>query len=217
MTKKRNRIGAISLTIAAVGFLLVSFQPWLRLDSVILFSGLTLKHLLAAFFDAALVGSLADWFAVSALFRDPLGIRLPHTNILAKNKDAIAEAVPRFITLFVSDDRIAVELKRLDFAAKIEEALSGGGLRAELHEFLSSRASAFLRGYAGGEGPGPKASAISSPGSPISRPSGWIPPPPSRVCCDGPARSASTSVSSRLSPISSEPKSAATASSWPHR
>ncbi|MGO8695360.1 MAG: DUF445 family protein [Rectinemataceae bacterium] len=154
MTKKRNRIGAISLTIAAVGFLLVSFQPWLRLDSVIIFSGLTLKHLLAAFFDAALVGSLADWFAVSALFRDPLGIRLPHTDILAKNKDAIAEAVPRFITLFVSDDLVAVELKRLDFAAWIEEALSGGGLRAELHEFLRSRASAFLRGYGGSGGPG---------------------------------------------------------------
>ncbi len=44
---------------------------------------------------------------MSALFRDPLGLRLPHTNILAKNKDSIAEAVPRFITLFVSDDRIS--------------------------------------------------------------------------------------------------------------
>ncbi|MDA8426456.1 MAG: DUF445 domain-containing protein [Treponema sp.] len=152
MTKQRNRIGAVSLAIAAGGFLVVSFQPWLRLDAVTLFHGLTLKHLLAAFFDAALVGSLADWFAVSALFRDPLGLRLPHTNILAKNKDSIAEAVPRFITLFVSDDRISEELGRLDFASKLEAALAAGGLRGELHDFLRSRASAFLLGYRGSEG-----------------------------------------------------------------
>ena len=151
--KERNRIGTVSLSLAAVGFLFVTFQPWIPLDRVALFSGLTLKRLLAAFFDAALVGSLADWFAVSALFRDPLGIRLPHTNILAKKKDVIAEAVPRFITLFVSDERIGQELRRLDFAAKVEEGLAEGGLREELHEFLRSRASAVLVEYAAAGGP----------------------------------------------------------------
>ncbi|HTX73341.1 MAG TPA: DUF445 family protein [Rectinemataceae bacterium] len=147
MKGERNRIGAISLGIAAVGFLAVSFQPWLALDRVLLLPALSLKRLLSAFFDAALVGSLADWFAVSALFRDPLGLRLPHTNILAKNKDAIAEAVPRFITTFISDDKIGEELHKLDFAAKVREALRAGGFRTELHEFLRVRASTYLLGF----------------------------------------------------------------------
>ena len=79
----RNRIGLISLVIAAAGFLFVTFQPWIRLERVILFGTLNLRLLLSAFFDASLVGALADWFAVSALFRNPLGVPLPHTDILA--------------------------------------------------------------------------------------------------------------------------------------
>ena len=92
MQAGRNRIGLISLVAAAAGFLFVTFQPWLALEHVRLFGSLNLHTLLTAFFDASLVGALADWFAIAALFRNPLGVRLPHTNILEKNKDAIAEA-----------------------------------------------------------------------------------------------------------------------------
>ena len=120
MIAGRNRIGIISLGAAFAGFLLVTFQPWLALDSVWLFRGLSLRGLLSAFFDASLVGALADWFAVTALFRSPLGIRLPHTDILARNKDAIAEAVPRFLTSFVSEERIAEQLGTIDFGDKVE-------------------------------------------------------------------------------------------------
>jgi uncharacterized membrane-anchored protein YjiN (DUF445 family) len=153
MGKPRNRIGSYFLIGALAGFLLVSFQPWIPLSSLILLPGLSLKRLLASLFDAALVGALADWYAVTALFRDPLGLRLPHTNILYKNKDSIAEAVPRFLTGFVTDERIAGELARVDFAGKLEEALASGIFRDELHGLLRGRVSAWLAGYAAAEGP----------------------------------------------------------------
>src|SRR3972149_3192441 len=47
--------------------------------------------------EAAMVGALADWFAVTALFRYPLGIPLPHTAIIARNKDRIGENLGRFV------------------------------------------------------------------------------------------------------------------------
>jgi len=146
MTRSRNRIGLFSLLGALAGFLLVTFQPWLPLGRVILFNGLSLKGLLAAFFDASLVGALADWFAIGALFRNPLGVRLPHTNILAKNKDTIAEAVPRFLTSFVSEDRITSELESVDFAGKVEKLIQAGAARDEVNEFLRGRLSALVAG-----------------------------------------------------------------------
>uniref|UniRef100_UPI0025DB3CF9 DUF445 family protein n=1 Tax=Novosphingobium sp. TaxID=1874826 RepID=UPI0025DB3CF9 len=42
-----------------------------------------------AFAEAAMVGGLADWFAVTALFRHPLGVPIPHTAIIPENKDRI--------------------------------------------------------------------------------------------------------------------------------
>src|SRR5215213_2265001 len=44
-----------------------------------------------AFAEAAMVGGLADWFAVTALFRHPLGLPIPHTAIIPRNKDRIGE------------------------------------------------------------------------------------------------------------------------------
>ena len=50
-----------------------------------------------AFAEAAMVGGLADWFAVTALFRHPLGIPIPHTAIIPRNKDRIAETMASFL------------------------------------------------------------------------------------------------------------------------
>jgi uncharacterized membrane-anchored protein YjiN (DUF445 family) len=160
MKKGRNNLGTTSLGAAFAGFLFLSFQPWIPLDGLLLFPGLSLGRLLRAFFEASLVGALADWFAVTALFRDPLGLKLPHTNILAKNKDAIAEAVPRFLSSFVSDDKIEGELLKVDFASKAEELLAPGETREELHGFLRGRVSALLSSFADG---------ASAPDAPPSR------------------------------------------------
>jgi uncharacterized membrane-anchored protein YjiN (DUF445 family) len=50
-----------------------------------------------AFTEAAMVGGLADWFAVTALFRRPLGLPIPHTAIIPENKDRIAETMAVFL------------------------------------------------------------------------------------------------------------------------
>src|ERR1700722_8615909 len=53
--------------------------------------------LLRAAAEAGIVGGLADWFAVTALFRHPLGLPIPHTAILPNNRDRIGAAVGRFV------------------------------------------------------------------------------------------------------------------------
>ena len=50
-----------------------------------------------AFAEAAMVGGLADWFAVTALFRRPLGLPIPHTAIIPENKDRIADTMAAFL------------------------------------------------------------------------------------------------------------------------
>src|SRR6516225_10860285 len=51
-----------------------------------------------AFAEAGMVGACADWFAVVALFRHPLGVPIPHTAVVPKNKERIGRALGRFIT-----------------------------------------------------------------------------------------------------------------------
>ena len=50
-----------------------------------------------AFAEAGMVGALADWFAVVALFRHPLGIPIPHTAIIPNRKNDIGESMSRFV------------------------------------------------------------------------------------------------------------------------
>jgi uncharacterized membrane-anchored protein YjiN (DUF445 family) len=71
----------------------------------------------AAFAEAAMVGALADWFAVTALFRHPLGLPIPHTAIIPNNKDRIGESVGNFLEYnFMTPDVLGEELKQVDFA-----------------------------------------------------------------------------------------------------
>src|SRR4029078_13715115 len=70
-----------------------------------------------AFAEAAMVGALADWFAVTALFRHPLGIPIPHTAIIPRNKDRIGENMVRFVEQnFLAPALVAERIARDDFA-----------------------------------------------------------------------------------------------------
>jgi uncharacterized membrane-anchored protein YjiN (DUF445 family) len=70
-----------------------------------------------AFAEAGMVGGLADWFAVTALFRHPLGLPIPHTAIIPRNKDRIGEALANFLKQnFLIAPVVARRMKRLDVA-----------------------------------------------------------------------------------------------------
>ena len=71
----------------------------------------------AAFAEAAMVGGLADWFAVTALFRSPLGLPIPHTAIIPRNKDRIGDSLSDFLEKnFITQEIIREELRTIDFA-----------------------------------------------------------------------------------------------------
>jgi len=70
-----------------------------------------------AFAEAAMVGGLADWFAVTALFRHPLGIPIPHTAIIPRNKDRIANTMASFLlTNFLTPSVVARRLRDVNLA-----------------------------------------------------------------------------------------------------
>ncbi|WP_371328203.1 DUF445 domain-containing protein [Novosphingobium sp. NDB2Meth1] len=72
---------------------------------------------LRAFAEAAMVGGLADWFAVTALFRHPLGLPIPHTAIIPDNKDRIADSMAAFLKAnFLTPPVVARRLRGLNAA-----------------------------------------------------------------------------------------------------
>ncbi len=73
-----------------------------------------------AFAEAALVGGLADWFAVTALFRHPLNLPIPHTAIIPKNKHRIADSLGEFIeSHFLSSERIMNKVREFNPALRL--------------------------------------------------------------------------------------------------
>jgi uncharacterized membrane-anchored protein YjiN (DUF445 family) len=73
-----------------------------------------------SFSEAAMVGGLADWFAVTALFRHPLGLPIPHTAIIPRNKDRIGEALARFLQEnFLIPKVVARRMRNIDVAGAV--------------------------------------------------------------------------------------------------
>src|SRR6195952_305942 len=71
-----------------------------------------------AFAEAAMVGGLADWFAVTALFRHPLGLPIPHTAIIPRNKDRIGDTLALFLRdNFLTPAVVGRRMRRLDLAS----------------------------------------------------------------------------------------------------
>ena len=70
-----------------------------------------------AFAEAAMVGGLADWFAVTALFRHPLGLPIPHTAIIPNNKNRIADTMADFLrTNFLTPAVVARRMQGMNVA-----------------------------------------------------------------------------------------------------
>ncbi|SEM96669.1 Uncharacterized membrane-anchored protein YjiN, DUF445 family [Sphingomonas gellani] len=78
-----------------------------------------------AFAEAAMVGGMADWFAVTALFRHPLGLPIPHTAIVPRNKDRIGDQLASFLrTNFLVTSVIARRMRRVDVAGALSHWLT---------------------------------------------------------------------------------------------
>ncbi len=113
---RRMRIIATLLLVAMTAiFIAASFAafnwPWLGY--------------VRAFAEAGMVGACADWFAVVALFRHPLGIPIPHTAIVPRNKERIAGAMGRFITNnFLTPKVLSERLAEVDAAHWIADWLA---------------------------------------------------------------------------------------------
>lgn len=105
-----RRMQAVSLgllgvmaIIFLVSFVLQGRYPWL-------------EYVRAAS-EGGMVGGLADWFAVTALFRYPLGIKIPHTNLVSTKKDEIGEGLGSFIEEnFLADDVVHEKLSEISGA-----------------------------------------------------------------------------------------------------
>ncbi|WP_216673968.1 DUF445 domain-containing protein [Saccharibacillus endophyticus] len=109
----RNLAG-ISLIVMAAGFVGCLFLPennW--------------TFLLIGGFEAGLVGGLADWFAVTALFRHPLGLRIPHTSLLLKNKGRIVDSlVSAMETQLLNKESITEQLRKLNLIQAAAQMLT---------------------------------------------------------------------------------------------
>ncbi|MEO6895054.1 MAG: DUF445 domain-containing protein [Caldimonas sp.] len=93
----------------------------------------------AAFAEAAMVGAIADWFAVVALFRHPLGLPIPHTAIIPSNKDRIGENLATFICAnFLSTEQVLAKVQALDPARRLGTWLAEPRHAEGLAEHLSS-------------------------------------------------------------------------------
>ena len=107
-----------------VSSLLLDAHPWLGL--------------IQAFAEAGMIGALADWFAVTALFRHPLGLPVPHTAIVPTRKDEIGRVLADFIRdHFLVRETVAARLERVDLAARVGTWLAAGDHARSLGRDLS--------------------------------------------------------------------------------
>ncbi|HEU4877679.1 MAG TPA: DUF445 family protein, partial [Sphingomicrobium sp.] len=110
-----TQAGAAGMKAAATGLLVVMAAIFLA--SRLLEPRYPWLAWVKAFAEAGMVGGLADWFAVTALFRHPLGLPIPHTAIIPRNKDRIGETLARFLQEnFLIAPVVARRMRHIDLA-----------------------------------------------------------------------------------------------------
>ncbi len=107
-----RRMQARALALLALAVLLFGVALWQGQEGPWAWVG--------AFAEAAIVGALADWFAVVALFRHPLGLPIPHTAIIPRNKARLADKLAAFVRdQFLETEAIVGLVRRLDPAGSV--------------------------------------------------------------------------------------------------
>lgn len=131
---RRMKTLALSLLIAAA--IIFAFSFWLRGQYP------WLEYVRAAS-EGAMVGALADWFAVTALFRRPLGLPIPHTAIIQTRKDAIGASLGDFVeSNFLSETVVRDKLASVGVAEKLGTWLA----KPESAERLAAEGAVAIRG-----------------------------------------------------------------------
>jgi len=82
----------------ATGLFLIMAIVYLVMVYLLKYSPANWMGYVKAFAEAAMVGALADWFAVTALFRHPMGLKIPHTNLIENKKNDIGDNLGNFVT-----------------------------------------------------------------------------------------------------------------------
>lgn len=93
--------------------------------------------------EAGMVGGIADWFAVTALFRYPLGIRIPHTAIIPNRKDVLGDSLGEFVGVnFLAEDVVRDRLVKVDISRRLGEWVA----QPENAERVTSELATVVRG-----------------------------------------------------------------------
>src|SRR3982750_867889 len=115
--RSMKRVATSVLVVAAAVFVVTSVVP----DS-------TAVGFVRAAAEAAMVGGLADWFAITALFRRPLGLPVPHTALIPTRKDALAEQLGEFVTTtFLTRQNVGERLAEADVVTRVATWLADPG------------------------------------------------------------------------------------------
>ena len=129
MKRVATSLLAAAALVFTVSFALQDSVPWLAY--------------VRAAAEGAMVGALADWFAVTALFRYPLGLRIPHTAIIPTRKDEIGATLGAFVEdEFLSDEVVVGKLRSIGISRRL-----GGWLATPANaDRLTAEASVAARG-----------------------------------------------------------------------
>ena len=125
-----RRRGLRRMKVVALGFLvgatvLFLFCRWAEANGAGAWAGYV-----AAASEAGMVGALADWFAVTALFKHPLGIPIPHTAIIKRKKDQLGEGLGAFVREnFMSPEVVETKLRDAEVAGRLGQVAVGARAR----------------------------------------------------------------------------------------
>jgi uncharacterized membrane-anchored protein YjiN (DUF445 family) len=109
MAERRSHVGSVSLAVAVAGA--AATRAALIWGP---FRDAAWLEIVAAGFEAGVVGGLADWFAVTALFRHPLGLPIPHTAIIPTKREKIVDGIVQMVESdWLSPDVIGARLSRI--------------------------------------------------------------------------------------------------------
>jgi uncharacterized membrane-anchored protein YjiN (DUF445 family) len=129
MQRLASALLAAMLFLLALSVAFEDWQPWLKW--------------VQAFAAAATVGAIADWFAVVALFHHPLGLPLPHTAIVPRNKDRIGESLGHFVEHnFLTAENVLRKLEGRNLSLEAARWLG----RADNADDIASRLCTFIPG-----------------------------------------------------------------------